>query len=318
MADQARPTSPLRVPAIDSSRAAVLAGTLAVLAGACVIGFAAILVKASELGPQATAFWRLALALPALGIWLALHRHGKNTPPGRPDLRLIALAGVFFAMDLAFWHVGINITTAANATLLANLTPILVALFSWLIFREAVTRGFILVCAVMLSGAALLSAGNLAINPDRLIGDIFCVITAFWYAAYILAVRKARDGASAPRVMFLSTLVAAPIALLVTLAFGEPLLPESWQGWIPLVLLGVVVHAAGQGAIIFGLGRIPAPLAALLLLVQPIVAAAAGWILFDEVLSPIQLLGAAIILAGLYAAQRSGRPAAVNVPPDPE
>lgn len=317
MADPANPpVTP--APRTQLSAAAMLAGTLAVMAGACVIGFAAILVKASDLGPQATAFWRLTLALPALALWLAFHRHGKDTPPSTPDLRIMALAGVFFAMDLAFWHVGINITTAANATLLANLTPILVALFSWLIFRETVTRGFILVCAVMLSGAALLSAGNLAIEPDRLVGDVFCVITAFWYAAYILAVRKARDGASAPRVMFLSTLVAAPIALAITLAFGEPLLPASWQGWIPLTLLGVVVHAAGQGAIIFGLGRIPAPLAALLLLIQPIVAAAAGWILFDEALSPIQLAGAAIVLAGLYAAQRMGRSSAASARQAPE
>lgn len=316
MADPASPSP--AIPASAASKASVLAGVIVVLLGACVIGFAAILVKASDLGPQATAFWRLTLALPALALWLALHRHGKDTPPGRPDMRLMALAGVFFAMDLAFWHVGINITTAANATLLANLTPILVALFSWLIFREPVTRGFILVCAVMLSGAALLAGGNLTIDPDRLTGDVFSVLTAFWYAAYLLAVRKARDGASAPRVIFLSTLIAAPISLLITLGFGEPLLPESWQGWIPLVLLGVVVHAGGQGAIIFGLGRIPAPLAALLLLIQPIVAAAAGWILFDEALSAIQFLGAAIILVGLYMAQRQGRPPATSVPRDPE
>ncbi|MGY6661448.1 MAG: DMT family transporter [Glycocaulis sp.] len=302
----------------DLPAASMLAGTLAVLAGACVIGFAAILVKASDLGPQATAFWRLTLALPALALWLALHRHGKDTPPGRPDMRLMALAGIFFALDLAFWHVGIKITTAANATLLANLTPILVALFSWLIFRETVTRSFILVCAVMLSGAALLAGGNLTIDPDRLTGDVFSILTAFWYAAYLLTVRKARDGASAPRVIFLSTLIAAPISLALALAFGETLLPEGWQGWIPLILLGVVVHAGGQGAIIFGLGRIPAPLAALLLLVQPIVAAAAGWILFDEALSAIQLLGAAIILAGLYVAQRKSPAPPPSVPRDPE
>ncbi|GGH07959.1 membrane protein [Glycocaulis albus] len=296
----------------------MLAGVAAVLAGACIIGFSAILVKASDLGPQATAFWRLTLALPALALWLALHRHGKDTPPGRPDMRLMVLAGVFFAMDLAFWHVGIKITTAANATLLANLTPILVALFSWLLFRETVTRGFILVCAITVSGAALLAGGNLTIDPDRLTGDVFSILTAFWYAAFILTVRKARDGASTPRVIFLATLIAAPISLAIAIAFAEPLFPENWQGWIPLILLGVVVHAGGQGAIIFGLGRVPAPLAALILLVQPIVAAAAGWLLFDEALSAIQLLGAAIILAGLYLAQRTAPRPAASVPPAPE
>ncbi|HCY56849.1 MAG TPA: EamA family transporter, partial [Oceanicaulis sp.] len=52
--------------------------------------------------------------------------------------------------------------------------------------------------------------------------------------------------------------------------------------------------------------------------VQPIVAAAAGWLLFDEALSAIQLLGAAIILAGLYLAQRTAPRPAASVPPAPE
>lgn len=291
----------------------MLIGVAALLFGACVIGFAAILVKASTVGPQATAFWRLTLALPALALWLALYRRQAGGAPGNPDMRYIVLAGLFFAGDLAFWHVGILITTAANATLLANLTPVIVALFGWLIFRETVTRRFIVVCAVVMSGAGLLSAGNLAIDPDRLGGDLLCIITAFWYAAYILAARKARERASAPRVMFLSTLIAAPVALAVTLAFGEELLPANLEGWVPLILLGVVVHGLGQGAIMFGLGRVPAPVAALLILIQPVVAAIAGWLIFDEALSPVQIAGAAIILAGLYAAQ--ARTAAVRAKP---
>ncbi len=308
----ADPALPLSVSAAEqaSARRSMLIGVIALLFGACVIGFAPILVKASALGPQATAFWRLVLALPALALWLALHRRQAGGAPGQPDLRYIVLAGIFFAGDLAFWHVGIRITTAANATLLANLTPIIVALFGWLIFRETVTRRFLIVCAVVMSGAGLLSAGNLAIDPDRLGGDLLCVITAFWYAAYLLAARRARERASAPRVMLLSTLVAAPIALIVTLAFGEDLLPASLEDWMPLILLGVVVHGLGQGAIMFGLGRVPAPVAALLILIQPVVAAIAGWLIFDETLSTIQIAGAAIILAGLYAAQ--ARPAVVT------
>ena len=290
-----------------AARRSMLIGVGALLAGACIIAFAAILVKASPVGPQATAFWRLTLALPALALWLALYRRQAGGAPGSPDMRFIVLAGLFFAGDLAFWHAGILITTAANATLLANLTPVIVALAGWIFFKETVTRRFIVVCAVVMTGAGLLSAGNLAIDPDRLGGDLLSVITAFWYAAYILAARKARERASAPRVMFLSTLIAAPIALIITLAFGEDLLPATAEGWVPLILLGVVVHGLGQGAIMFGLGRVPAPVAALLILIQPVVAAIAGWVIFDEALSTIQIAGAGIILAGLYAAQ--ARPA---------
>lgn len=280
-----------------------------VLAGSAVlIGFAPIMVKLSDLGPQAIAFWRLTLALPALALWLALSRRQQGASAGRPDRRALVLAGVFFAGDLAFWHAGIKITTAANATLLANLTPIIVAIAGWVLFKERITLRFALAAGVALLGAVLLSAANVRLAPERLAGDLLSALTAFWYASYILSVHWARRGASAPLVMVWSSAIAAVITLVVALAFGERLLPDTLAGWLPLLVLGIVVHAGGQGGIAFGLGRVPAALASLIILVQPVVAAAAGWILFGEALVASQILGAGLVLAGVYIAQRVRRP----------
>lgn len=292
---------------------ASLTGVLALAAAACVIGFAAIFVKLSELGPQAIAFWRLAFAIPVLGVWLLIEqRRNRAVPPSSAPAsprrwRILVLAGVFFAGDLAFWHAGIKITTAANATLLANLTPILVALAAWALFKERITLRFAIAAAVALGGAVLLSAANVRFAPERLTGDILSALTAFWYAAYLLAVRAARlQGAGTASVMFWSTLTAAPLSLAIALLAGERLVPETLAGWAPLIALGVVVHALGQGGIAFGLGRTPAALASLIILVQPVVAAAAGWILFGEAFVTLQWFGAALVLAGIYIAQRTG------------
>lgn len=293
-----------------------LTGVLALAAAACVIGFAAIFVKLSELGPQAIAFWRLAFAIPVLGVWLLIEQRrsraaiasGKPVMPASPRRwRILVLAGVFFTGDLAFWHAGIKITTAANATLLANLTPILVALAAWALFKERITLRFVIAAAVALGGAVLLSAANVRFAPERLTGDILSALTAFWYAAYLLAVRAARvQGAGTAAVMFWSTLTAAPLSLAIALLAGERLLPETLAGWAPLIALGVVVHALGQGGIAFGLGRTPAALASLIILVQPVVAAAAGWVLFGEAFVTLQWFGAGLVLAGIYIAQRTG------------
>ncbi len=291
---------------------ASLTGVLALAAAACVIGFAAILVKMSGLGPQAIAFWRLAFAIPVLGVWLLIEQHRGRAaapaaaPPAR-RWRILMLAGVFFAGDLAFWHAGIKITTAANATLLANLTPILVALAAWALFKERITVRFVIAAAVALGGAVLLTAANVRFAPERLTGDALSALTAFWYAAYLLAVRAARvQGAGTASVMFWSTLTAAPLSLAIALLAGERLLPDTLAGWAPLITLGVVIHALGQGGIAFGLGRTPAALASLIILVQPVVAAAAGWVLFGEAFVTLQWFGAGLVLAGIYIAQRTG------------
>ncbi len=298
-------------PASEDARSATL-GVVALFCAACMLGFAPILVKASDMGPQAIGFWRMTLSLPLLGLWLLVEmRSAKKREAQGPDgpkplaWKPILLAGVLFAGDLAFWHTGIKITTAANATLLANLTPIIVAVAAFFMFGERITRPFLIAGALALLGAVLLSVANFQFAPERITGDIFSALTSVWYAAYLLAVRAARRaGAATIQVMFWSTLVASPILLLVTVGFGEQLVPATLAGWVPLLLLGLVVHVGGQGGIAFGLGRTPAALATLVILIQPVVAAAAGWVLFNEALVPIQWLGAALVLAGVYAAQR--------------
>ena len=305
----------------DLDARAQLTGVAVLFGAACLLGFAPILVKASELGPMAIAFWRLALALPLLAVWLVVDGRSVKrdrdgaAEPARIAWKPIALAGLFFAGDLAFWHTGIKITTAANATLLANLTPIIVAVAAFFLFGETITRRFLAAGALALAGALLLSAGNIQFAPERLPGDVFSALTAFWYAAYLLAVRAARRaGAATVQVMFWSTALAAPILLAVTLAFNEPVLPPTALGWAPLLALGVVVHVGGQGGVAFGLGRTPAALATLIILIQPVVAAAAGWALFGEALGALQWLGAGLVLAGVYAAQRVRAPVSTAGP----
>ena len=117
-----------------SSRTVALA---ALVLGAVLIAFAPIFVRISQTGPVATAFWRLALALPALWIWAGWEgRQGSDTAASRS---VLILAGLFFAGDLAVWHWSIQLTSVANSTLLANLAPIFVTIGAWLLYRERVT-----------------------------------------------------------------------------------------------------------------------------------------------------------------------------------
>ena len=84
------------------------------LAGGCGIAFAPIFVRLSDTGPVASAFWRCALAVPVLWIWLLAWR-GKSED-GEMPLAPLALAGLFFAADLGVWHFSILYTSVATAT----------------------------------------------------------------------------------------------------------------------------------------------------------------------------------------------------------
>jgi len=275
---------------------------IALLAGACIIAFAPILVRLTEVGPAAGGFWRLALALPMLAPFY-LRSSGTETPAWRPPPTLI-LAGVFFAGDLAFWHYGIGMTSVANATVLANLTPIIVTIVSFLLFRERVGALFLCGMGLGLAGAWTMAegrgAGAAGSNPP--LGDLLSVCTALWYAAYFLCVRQARKVSGVVAVMFWSSLVGAAVLAVVMVLLGEDLLPASLSGWAACLGLAIV-HVTGQGAIAWALGRLPTATASVVVLVQPAVAALLGWLIFTEAMTPLQGLGAGAALAGVALAQ---------------
>jgi drug/metabolite transporter (DMT)-like permease len=279
------------------------AGIAALVAGACVIGSVPILVRLAEAGPAMTGFWRMAFALPLLGL-MSLRTGAGGF--GRPS-RAVLLAGLFFAGDLAFWHYGIQFTSVANATVLANLTPLIVTGIAWLVFKQRPERLFLVAVAVAVAGAWIMAeARGGAQGPAPLLGDALSAATAVWYALYMLAVGQARRTQTATRVMFWSTFASMPALLAVALALGEPLVPASLAGWAACMGLGLA-HVAGQGAIAWALGRLPTSTASVVVLVQPVVAALLGWLLFAEALGPWQALGGAIALSGVVLAQYASR-----------
>ena len=87
---------------------------------------------------------------------------------------------------------------------------------------------------------------------------------------------------------------------------GEPLVPTTTAGWAACAGLGLM-HVAGQGSIAWAMGRLPTPTASVVVLVQPVVAALLGYLLFAEAIGPLQGLGAAITLAGVVLAQWAAR-----------
>src|SRR5690606_15509547 len=143
-------------------------------------------------------------------------------------------------------------------------------------------------------------SGGQGTNPP--LGDLLSAITALWYGGYFLAIGQARKRTNAARVMLWSTAAGIPLLLLAALALGEDLRPDRLGGWGACLGLGLV-HVIGQGAIAWALGRLPAALASVVVFVQPVVAAALGWILFGEALGVLQGVGAAAALVGVAVAQ---------------
>ena len=274
---------------------------LALVIGAAAIGVGPILVRLSEVGPCATAWWRMALAVPLFGIWLLFERY--RTPHTIPAPRAgLLLAGLFFAIDLSLFHWGIVLTTVTNSTLLSNLAPVFVTCGAWWLFGQRVGWSASGALLVALAGAALLVLGkgtHGAHGANPLLGDAVSFIAAFAYAAYQLTVTRVRRRATTAEFMWWSCLACAGIVGAVAFVSGERMLPATARGWLTLIALALVAQVIGQGLITWALKHLSLAFSTVALLVQPLVAAAIAWPLFAEVLTPLQIVGAGILIAGI-------------------
>lgn len=283
-----------------------LLGALLLLAGGISIGFAPIGLRFSEMGPQVTAFWRYAFALPVLfALALAVNRRLPRRPP--PE---VIVAGTCFALDIGLWHMALTMTSVANATFLVNLGNVGAALLAWWWLRERPTMIWAVAAGIAAAGAAALSlGGQIEGGIGDLRGDGLALFAAILVAGYMVFSKQARSKMDALSVIFWLTAVELVVGFLLTLVSGEAFFPEAASGWIAPLSLALVAQVAGQGLIIAGLGMTPTAIAGLLVLIQPVTAALLSWRLFGETLMPLQIVGAALILLGIALSQRKARTA---------
>ncbi|EDP46527.1 DMT family transporter [Rickettsiella grylli] len=276
--------------------------------GAVAIGFAPIFVRLSEVDPIATGFWRVAIAFPILTL-LSLGQ-GYTRPDDRhkpilKDYLWLLLCGVLFGGDLSTWHLSIQYTTIANSSLIVNFSPILIALWGWIVLKKPPQKKLIVGLLLALLGIVILIQPTVPMDKTIRVGDGLAFITAFFYAGYLLVLNHARKKFTAFTSMAISTFSSMLTLLFISCITHELTLPETPMAWIILLALALFAHVLGQGLIAYALPYLPVTFSSIALLIQPMVAAIAGFFFFKETLNVIQIIGIFIALVGIFLAKQA-------------
>lgn len=288
---------------------------LGVIGGAICICFAPIFAILSMravggVGSWDAAFWRVLIGAIALAIIFGIR--GRSIWPRKSDFAVghgwIWIPGIAFGFDFWVWHWSFEHTSVANSTLLANTAILWVTLFAWIVWKERITSLFVLGAVIAFGGMALLmlsSASRIPPTSGRpIFGDCLALVTALFYASYQLSMKRYRREHSAPRLMFWASVVASLVLLPVALLHPARFWPTNSEVWLSLIGLGVISHACGQGLISWSLGALPSSLVSVTLLVQPVLTCFLGVIILKQPLVPLQILGALVVVGGLFWAIR--------------
>ena len=267
------------------------------------MGFSPVFVREAEVGAFASAFWRVLFALPVLFLWAMWEAKNNATQLSIKISRPALLAGILFAGDLGFWHLSILNTTMANATFLVGLAPVWVILFSNLLLKEKPPNNAFLGIVICLAGMALLINASFRVEPERLIGDLYGVITSLFLGFYFIAIRTGTRTTNNSTLFLGSTLVTTLVLFVTALISKGQFFPETERGWASLVSLGVLTHAGGQGLLTVAIAALTAAFSSLVIFIEAIAATFFGWLLFDEKMDFIQLIGCTLILLGIWVSR---------------
>jgi drug/metabolite transporter (DMT)-like permease len=267
----------------------------ALIGGNLVLALGPWMVRIADVGPIAAGFWRMGLAVPLL-LLLARHQAGPKLAPSRGLVVLLSIAGLFFAADLAAWHVGIRMTKLANASLFGNSSSILLVVYGFLRLKRLPrpVQGIAIACAAV--GAALLLGSSWELSPEHFTGDLFTLLAGLFYTFYLIVVDRSRRVMKPMPVLAIATTAGALPLLIFALLVGDQVTPHDWA---PLVVLALGSQVIGQGLLVYAVGYLSPVVVGLGLLAQPAAGALIGRLVYGETMSMADIAGAVLIAAAL-------------------
>jgi drug/metabolite transporter (DMT)-like permease len=279
------------------------------LLGAITIAFSSIFVRLAHASPSTAAIFRCVYALPVLGL-LALVEDRRFGARSWHDRRYAIGAGIFLGVDLLFWNRSIGDVGAGLATVLANIQVVIVPLVAWAVLAERPGRQVLAALPIALLGVLLISGvleqGAYGRDPGR--GTLYGLCAGITYVGFLMLLRRGGTDLRRPAgPLFDATASSAVICTIVGVIMGDAHLIPSWPsaGW--LLVLALSSQVAGWLLITISLPRLPSALTSVLLTVQPVGSVVLAAIIFAESPTPLQLVGVALVLAGLLTATRRVR-----------
>jgi drug/metabolite transporter (DMT)-like permease len=286
---------------MDQTRKHLFLPYVLLLFGLLCIGWSAIFVKLAAVSGFASAFYRMAIASVAiLPLWLTRKKTGLD----KRSTAIAIICGCLFACDIAMWNTSILLSKAAISTLLANLAPVWVGLGSIFIFKQKPKAIFWLGTAISIFGVIVIVGIDKVYHTKLTLGNMLAIAASMFYAAYFLTTQKVRNTLDTVSFTAIS-MIASTIVLFIICAIAQSKMTGySTKSWISLVSMGLISQLGGWLSINWALGHIKPTTASVTLLGQSVVTAIIAVPVLGEFLTLPEIVGALIVLFGIYLVVR--------------
>lgn len=270
---------------------------LALAIGILCISVFPILVKLNLTGGLISAFYRMAIAGLFLLPYVVFTK--KLKLPKKNVLLLAILCGLLFAADVAVWNISIQGSSATQATLLTNLSPVWVGIGSFLFLKNKPATNFWIGTLIAIFGMITLVGFQFFLNLDFNIAFLLAILSGILYAIYMLVSKNILNEMDVLSFMSITLITSIVFLGVVCIILKEPFRGFSDAGWLVLFIQGIVCQLIAWLLISYATQNMRATRVSLSLLGQAVLATILAWLFLDEKITFQMIVGGLILLFGI-------------------
>ena len=270
---------------------------LALAIGIICISVFPILVKLQLTGGLISAFYRMAIAGALLLPYVIVTKKFKL--PRASILILAVLCGLLFASDVAVWNISIQESSATQASLLTNLSPVWVGIASFLFLKNKPATNFWIGTVIAVFGMITLVGFEFFLNLDFNAAFLLAILSGVLYAIYMLVSKNVLSEMDVLSFMMVTLITSTLFLGVVCLALNEPFSGFSNAGWLVLFIQGIVCQLIAWLLISYATQNMRATRVSLSLLGQAVLATILAWLFLDEKITFQMIVGGLILLLGI-------------------
>ena len=275
--------------------------------------FIRYLVTGFDMPPLILAFWRNVFVVATL-LPVMLVASPRLLRVDRAHLPFLALFGLMLAGFNGLWAISVANNGAAVATVMVYCSVAYTAVLGWKFLGESMGWLKIAAIALCMGGCALISGALQAATWQvNLLGVVAGLLTGLCYTAYSLMGRVTSERGISPWTTLLYIFAFAGSFLFLINMTGGSIpgsavraadlfwLGDSVRGWTVMILLGAIPTVGGYGFYNVSLTLLDASIANIIVSLEPAFTAVFAFLVLGEVLTPVQVLGSALLLSGVAA-----------------
>ena len=270
---------------------------LALAFGILCISIFPILVKLRLTPGLISAFYRMAIAFSLLLPYMLITKKFKL--PQKKYILLAIICGVLFASDVAVWNIAIQESSATQASLLTNLSPLWVGIISYVFLKVKPATNFWIGTTIALFGMAMLVGFKFFLELDFDNAFMLAVLSGIFYSIYLLVSKKALSQIDVLSFMTISLLASSIYLAIACLFMNEPFTGFTDMGWFVLLLQAVVCQLMAWLSISYATQHMRPTRVSLSLLAQAVITALLAWVFLDEKITINMVIGGLILLIGI-------------------